>query len=346
MKWHRLSPALAAILILAAATAAAEDKNLITLAGDLGAFLEWDPLRDAGVLVVGDDRIALAVGADSALINYRLKVAIDPPVRRGGAVWLTTAAVGVIGDAVQQDRLAHAGERMRVETILIDPGHGGEDPGGMGSYTKGGTTVPLREKDVTLGVALKLGEMLKAAFPDRKVVFTRTTDTTVKLEARSDVANAILEKTSGTVLYVSIHANSSPLKKTTTSGFEVWYLPPSYRRTLLSENSVPPEDKDILNILNSMREEEVSTETFLLAHEIEAELIGTIGDRTPSRGLRANDWSVVRNSRTPAVLVEVGFVNNPDEAKRLADPAYLKDIARGLYSGIMGFISRFERTQE
>ena len=345
MKGRRLYPVMAVLLLLAAAIAA-EDRNLLTLANDLGAVLEWDPLRDAGVLVVADDRIAIGVGADSALINYRLKVAIDPPVRRGGTVWLTTAAVKAVGDAVQQDRLSHAGQHMRVAYILIDPGHGGEDPGGMGTYMDGSRSITLKEKDVTLGVALQLGDMLKAAYPDRKIVYTRTADVTVKLDSRPDIANEILRKTSDTVLYIAIHANSSPLKKTTTSGFEVWYLPPTYRRTVLDRNSVQPEDRDILPIMNSMREEEITLETTLLAREILAGLAQSIGDRTLDRGLLQNDWAVVRDSRMPAVLLEVGFVNNPEEAKRLADPAYLKDIARGIYTGIIGFLSRFERTQE
>jgi len=345
MKGRRLYPVMAVLLLLAAAIAA-EDRNLLTLANDLGAVLEWDPLRDAGVLVVADDRIAIGVGADSALINYRLKVAIDPPVRRGGTVWLTTAAVKAVGDAVQQDRLSHAGQHMRVAYILIDPGHGGEDPGGMGTYMDGSRSITLKEKDVTLGVALQLGDMLKAASPDRKIVYTRTADVTVKLDSRPDIANEILRKTSDTVLYIAIHANSSPLKKTTTSGFEVWYLPPTYRRTVLDRNSVQPEDRDILPIMNSMREEEITLETTLLAREILAGLAQSIGDRTLDRGLLQNDWAVVRDSRMPAVLLEVGFVNNPEEAKRLADPAYLKEIARGIYTGIIGFLSRFERTQE
>jgi N-acetylmuramoyl-L-alanine amidase len=344
MRLRRIISA-AVFLLLLAAAGSAEDKNLLTLAHDMGAVLEWDPLRDAGVLVVGEDRISLGVGSDSALINYRLRISIDPPVRRDGVVLLTTAAVAAIGEAVQQDRLAHAGERMRVSYILLDPGHGGSDSGALG-YATDGKTIALKEKDVTLAVTLKLGEMLKAAYPDRKIVYTRTTDTTVSLESRPDMANDILKKTTDTVLYIAIHANSSPLKSTKTSGFEVWYLPPTYRRSVLDKSSVQPEDLDILPILDTMKEEEISLETTLLAQQISAGLAGTIGDRSPNRGLLQNDWAVVRDSRMPAVLLEVGFVNNPGEAKRLADPAYLKDIAQGIYTGITSFIARFEQNQE
>lgn len=334
------------LLLFLAAAGGAEDRNLLILAKDMGATLEWDALRDTGVLSVGDDRIAIGVGVDSALINYRLKVSIDAPVRRDGAVWLTRTAIDAIGKGVRDDRLAHAGERMRVSSFLIDPGHGGEDPGASGSFKDGSRIVTLREKDVTLAIALKLGEMLRSAYPDRTVVYTRTTDATVSLEKRPEIANAILDKTADTVLYVSLHINSSPLEKTSTRGFQVWYLPPTYSRPVLNKDSVAPEDQDILPIMNSMREEEITLETVLLAQEIRAGLAQSVGDRTEDRGLFQNDWAVVRNARMPAVLLELGFINNPEEAKRLADPAYLKDVARGIYSGISGFISRFERNQE
>ncbi len=125
------------VLLLLGARLGAQDKNILSVTSDLGAVLEWDSLRDSGVISFGDDRIAVAVGTDSALINYRLKVQIDPPVRRDGGVWLTTAAVGAIGEAVQKDRLAHAGEHLRVQYILLDPGHGGKDSGAVGTVAVG-----------------------------------------------------------------------------------------------------------------------------------------------------------------------------------------------------------------
>ena len=321
-----------AVLLLAVA-ANAQDKNLLSLATDLGAVLEWDPLRDVGVLVVG---------ADSALVNYRLKVAIEPPVRRNGAVWLSTGAVTAISAAVQSDRLAHAGERMRVACILIDAGHGGKDGGGVGSYAAGKASVTLKEKDVTLSVARALGGLLKSRYPDKQVLFTRNDDTFVSLEDRVVIANKLLDTTRDTVLYISVHANISPFNKD-ASGFEVWCLPPTYQRKLLDEKSTGKDNIDILPILNSMLQEEISMESTVLAQEILKGLDVHIGQKSGDRGLRQNDWYVVRNTRMPAVLTEVGFVSNPDEAARLADPAYLNDVAEGMYTGIDAFIARFER---
>ncbi len=330
------------LLVCVPLLAESQDKNLLSLASDLGAVLEWDALRDAGVLSFGDDRISLAVGADIVLVNYRLKVEIDPPFRRDGAVWLTTAAVTAISDAVQRDRLAHAAQHMRVAYILIDPGHGGKDGGAVGSFMDGKKEVTVKEKDVTLNVARKLSVMLAAAFPDKQIVFTRKDDTFVSLEDRVVVANGLLARTKETVLYLSIHANTSPFNRK-ASGFEVWCLPPTYKRTLLDAGAAGKENQDILPILNSMLEEEISVESTVLAREILAGLDRRIGDQTVDRGLRQNDWYVVRNARMPAVLTEVGFVSHPEEAVRLADDSYLKDVAQGMYDGIHAFISRFEQ---
>jgi len=332
------------VLLLIGAGLGAQDKNILSLTSDLGAVLEWDPLRDAGVISFGDDRIAVAVGTDSALINYRLKVQIDPPVRKDGGVWLTTAAVGAIGDAVQKDRLAHAGEHLRVQYILLDPGHGGKDSGAVGTVTSGKKQVPLMEKDITLSVANALVDLLKEGFPDKEVILTRTDDTFVSLEDRVVIANGLLQKTKDTILYISIHANTSPFNKT-ASGFEVWCLPPSYERTLVDEKAAGKENLDILPILNSMRQEEVSLESTILAQNILSGLDASVGSRSGNRGMRQNDWYVVRNARMPAVLTEVGFVSNAEEAARLTDSAYLKDVAQGMYSGVKSFIQGFERSR-
>ena len=332
----------AILVLLLAATAGAQDKDLLSLAGDLGGVLEWDPLRDVGIISFGADRISLGVGIDLAVINYRLKVGIDPPLRKNGAVWLTAAAVAALSGAVQKDRLSHAGDHMRVAAVLIDPGHGGKDGGAVGSVTVGTRKVTVREKDVTLNVAQRLSQMLKTAYPDKEIHFTRTVDSFVSLEDRVVIANSLLERSKDTVLYVSIHANTSPFNKN-ASGFEVWCLPPEYKRTLIDDTAAGKDNHEILPILNGMLEEEISVESTVLAQEILSGLDAKIGQLSADRGLRQNDWYVVRNARMPAVLVEVGFVSNPDEGARLADDTYLKDVAEGMYCGLRAFIGRFEQ---
>ena len=319
----------------------AQEKDLVSIARELGAGLEWDPMRDRVVLSLGEDRISLGVGLPLAIINYRLAVAIPAPTRRDGAVVLSADAMAIISNAMQQDRLGKTAGHLRIAAVLIDPGHGGEDPGATGKYQDGKTTVTIHEKNIVLKIGLLLSQMLRKAMPDKEILLTRSDDTYVTLEKRAEMANELLEKTKDTVLYISLHANSTFNKLSDAKGFEVWYLPPEYKRTLLEGKD--PSTREIVPILNSMLEEEISVESIVLAKEILSGLDASVGGLTENRGLRQEPWYVVRNTKMPAVLVEVGFVSSSEEAERLATDSYLKGIADGLYTGICSFITRFER---
>jgi N-acetylmuramoyl-L-alanine amidase len=329
------------LLSMASLAAFAQEKDLLSIVGELGARLEWDPMRDRGVISLGEDRISLGVGLPLAIINYRIAVAIPAPTRRNGAIMLSADAVALISRAVQQDKLAKATGHLRIATVLIDPGHGGEDPGATGMYPDGERTATIREKDVVLKIGLMLSQMLRKALPDKEILLTRSDDTYVTLEKRAEMANKLLEKTKDTMLYISLHANSTFNKLSDAKGFEVWYLPPEYKRTLLEGEEAS--SRELVPILNSMLEEEISVESIVLAKEILSGLDASVGDLTVDRGLRQEPWYVVRNTKMPAVLVEVGFMSSSEEAAHLATDSYLKDIADGLYTGIRSFITRFER---
>ncbi|HSV93412.1 MAG TPA: N-acetylmuramoyl-L-alanine amidase [Desulfobacterales bacterium] len=328
------------LVLLAALSLPAADRELVEVLEQLGATCEWDPLREAGVILAGSDRIAFQVGTAFVLLNYTERLDIPAPRREGGRIVFTEEAIVAVSAAVARMRREGPAEGLRIGAIVLDPGHGGIDPGGVGTRVVGGKEVPLYEKDIVLPLALTVGERLRAVFPSKQVVYTRTDDTKIPLEERSAMANALQERIGDAVLYVAIHANASP--RTKARGFDVWYLPPTYRRTLLTpENS--GDDPALTRIMNSMLEEEISVESVVLAREISQALEAKIGERSPNNGLKEEAWAVVRNSRMPAVLVEIGFVTNPAEAELLSDPAYLQDIAEGLYNGIIAFIARFER---
>lgn len=342
LRVHASIGALLVCALLAAAGAGAQERDLLGLVTELGATLEWDPLRGLGVIAAGDDRIALAVGVPFAVVDYAVKVDIEPPVMRDGAVYLADTAVSAVSDVVAKQRLARAMERLRIGSILIDPGHGGKDPGAVGKYATGKTTAEVREKDVVLAIAKEAGRRLAAEYPDKQVLYTRADDTYISLEGRADMANALLAKSTDRVLYISVHANATMNRASKPTGFEVWYLPPEYRRTLLESGGGGVEE-ELIPILNSMLEEEITVESIVLARDILAGLERSVGSVSPSRGLKEESWYVVRNAKMPAVLIEVGFISTPEEAARLADPAYLREVAEGLYSGVRAFISRFER---
>ncbi len=320
----------------------AQEQELLALVAELGGSLEWDPLRGLGVIEAGDDRIALQVGVPFVVVDYAVKVNIDAPTLRDGAVFLTAEAVAAVSDAVGRQRLARAMERLRIGSVLIDPGHGGKDPGAVGRDASRKPPVDVREKDVVLAVSKTLGRRLAEEYPDKQILFTRGDDTYISLEDRADMANALLAKTADTVLYISVHANATLNRASKPTGFEVWYLPPEYKRNLL-EGGKDGVDEEMIPILNSMLEEEITVESIVLARDILAGLERSVGGVSPSRGLKEESWYVVRNTKMPAVLIEVGFISTPEEAARLAQPAYLNDLAEGIYSGVRAFISRFER---
>lgn len=329
------------LLVSLRVAVAAQDEAIGSVLNELDGYLEWDPVLETGVILIAQDRVAFKPGFPMAVLNYQTRITIDPPVRRDGDIYFTQQAVSAIRDALVKANMPKEGPSFRVSTIVIDPGHGGADPGSVDEIDQDGKKVPIREKDITLSVASDLVELLKAGFADRKVVMTRTTDTTMELEDRTKLANSLLSETTDCVLFISVHANRN--FNTKASGFEAWCLPPDYKRTLVDPNSTSKENQDILPILNSMQEEEVSVESIILAKDILKGLDDHVGQQTPDRGLKQEDWFVVRNSKMPAVLVEVGFISNPDEGKRLTDEAYLKDIAEGIYDGIRSFISTFEQ---
>ncbi|HAC31354.1 MAG TPA: N-acetylmuramoyl-L-alanine amidase, partial [Treponema sp.] len=143
------------------------------------------------------------------------------------------------------------------------------------------------------------------------------------------------------ILYVSVHVNASLDKK--ASGYEVWYLSPGYRRNVIDKNSV--DDKELYTVMNSMMEEEYTTESILIAKFIMDGLQAQVGSQSSSRGIKAEEWFVVRNSNMPAVLIELGFVTNQKEAALLATDSYKQKLSLGIFNGLAAFVTHFERSR-
>lgn len=228
-----------------------------------------------------------------------------------------------------------------IGAILIDPGHGGKDPGASATCMIKGKKTTVVEKDINLSIGLKLYDMLTKAYPKKRILMTRNTDKYLTLEERTTIANSVKLGQNEAVLYLSIHVNAS-LDKSAT-GFEVWYLSPGYRRQVIDSES--DEDKGLLTILNSMMEEEYTTESILMAKFIEDGLNAQVGSLSPQRGIKEEEWFVVRNAKMPSVLVETGFLSNEKEAALLSDADYLKKLSLGIYNGLGAFITHFERSR-
>jgi N-acetylmuramoyl-L-alanine amidase len=169
---------------------------------------------------------------------------------------------------------------------------------------------------------------------------SRDSDVYLPLDERTRLANRYTQSRDKNTLFLSLHANASPNSK--GRGFEVWYLPPEYRRQLIAEDDVQVMDKSVLPIINSIVEEEYTIESILLANSILAGLDGTIGDQTVNRGRQEEVWYVVRSARMPSVLTEIGFVSNPEEFALLRSPSYLRKLSEGIYNGMVSFITGYE----
>ncbi|MBN1241780.1 MAG: N-acetylmuramoyl-L-alanine amidase [Spirochaetales bacterium] len=318
-------------------SAAGAPVRVADFASELGAVLSLDPLLGTVSLTRDGDRAAFKPGSPWHLLGDR-PVRLTPSSSGPGGPLLDGTTAAYLS-AWFEERSTERLSRFRVAAVLIDPGHGGKDPGAVGEYGSGKDKRKILEKDLALATALQVRDALVERFPDRRIMLSREADTYPSLEERVEMANAVELRPNEAIIYVSIHANASFNRN--ASGFEVWYLNPDYRRTLV-ESGTPGVDDEIAPIVNVMMEEEYTTESVLLARSIVERLERNIGASSRNRGIRAEEWFVVRNARMPSVLVEMGFVTNEAEARLLADPAHLRSISDAVYNGIVDFIDYFE----
>jgi len=172
-------------------------------------------------------------------------------------------------------------------------------------------------------------------------MMTRSSDIFRTLDQRSDMANAVTVKDNEAVIYISIHANWGG--NANARGYEIWHITSDHRRPVMKPSMQTNYSPDINAILNAMLEEEYKTESILLANYLLSGFEGVFGNTLPSRGRKASDWFVVRNSRMPAVLVELGFVSNSQDLLIMTSEEGLQKLTRSLYNGITNYISIFER---
>lgn len=228
-----------------------------------------------------------------------------------------------------------------VRVVIIDPGHGGEDPGAMGPRGE-------REKDVALQIGLELRRAL-ADVPNLEVYMTREDDRLVPLWRRGAMATELKGDRSG--VFVSIHANA--VASRSVRGFETYFLSEARteheKRVEALENSAvqletrtgqdlsaDPELGFILNELRNFDHQHWS-----------ADLAAVVQRRTaaihpgPNRGVKQGLLAVITNSLMPSVLVEVGFISNPDEARTLTDRAFAREVGEAMAAAILEFFERY-----
>jgi N-acetylmuramoyl-L-alanine amidase len=231
-----------------------------------------------------------------------------------------------------------------VRTVIIDAGHGGKDPGGIG-YNE------TREKDIVLKVSKELERELKQRLHGVEVVTTREKDIFISLEERSKIANSTDPRNNP--IYISIHANVSFAQN--SSGYESYFLSlepynDEAREVASMENSVlgfeiENYDEYLKEIINRIVDIEYRRESMTLAELIQGGLQNNLKKESPNRGVKSAFFYVLKAVKMPSVLVEIGFVTNPEESSMLLTPEYQKKIAEGIADGIEDFTVMFSNTE-
>lgn len=230
-------------------------------------------------------------------------------------------------------------KQSKTRIIVIDPGHGGNDPGGVGWKR-------LKEKDICLKIAKEMAEEVNA-MPGFKAFLTRSGDYFVSLGGRVRIAREHKAD-----LFVSIHANDS--RNRSAAGTEVFFLSLSgatdeaARKLAEKENAadmvagVAPDSDDVTHIIFDMVQKEFMVRSSYLAESVHDSLVRH--KKLKSRGVKQAGFAVLKNAGIPSVLVEVGFLSNAAEAKLLKSSAFQRDAALMLKAAVIDYFEAYEST--
>ncbi len=340
--------------------------DIATLPGIDSSF---DTLSQKGKLYNKEHRTVYAVGLSVFLVDGGLYKTTYPVVRRKGEVFIPRDAAEEMlralvpgstmrrgasetlltradDDGLPPERDAMVPKRDRIGFIVIDPGHGGKDPGAI---SKGGRP----EKDMALKIAKIVAAELASRHKGVDIRLTRSGDRFIELAGRTEIANAMLKKDVNGI-FVSIHVNSAPTPK--ISGVETYFLSqnPSNeeaRKTAAFENCVilleegggegaKRDDVDYIEAI--MLTTQIQRESELLANTIQDAVISN-NKGVKSRGVRKADFYVLRGVLMPAALVETGFITNKAEARLLQTDEHQRRIAKGIALGIDKFIKKYNK---
>ncbi len=230
----------------------------------------------------------------------------------------------------------------RITKIVIDAGHGGEDPGAVGSKSK--------EKDINLAVALQLGKIIKENFPDVEVYYTRKTDVFVPLYQRSKIAN---DKHAD--LFISLHCNASDNKS--ANGVETFVMglhkTESNMEVARKENAAMLLEKDYESnygdfnpnspesyIIFSLYASAYLSNSALFASKVQHNLVKIT--RFRDRQVQQAGFWVLHKVAMPSILIELGFISNKEEEKVLSSPTSQKSIATSICNAFIEYKNQIE----
>jgi N-acetylmuramoyl-L-alanine amidase len=286
--------------------------------------------------------VAIKKFASSQQITFDLNegyTGTDSFVDPGSGDLIITVHNKLLADNTSANKLK---ESASLDVVVIDAGHGGKDPGAIGV---GG----LKEKEINLAVALKLGSMIKKNMPGVKVVYTRSDDNFVELYKRGKIANESKGK-----LFLSIHCNSMPHKKNDTNGYEIYLLRPGRTDEAIAiaekENSVISYEED------PNRYQKLTDENFILvsmAHSSYmrySERFADILNKTlsnqkavSSNGVKQAGFYVLVGATMPSALIEIGYISNKSDSKYISSKKGQEAIASEIYAAVKEFKTEYDK---
>jgi N-acetylmuramoyl-L-alanine amidase len=220
----------------------------------------------------------------------------------------------------------------RIRRIVVDPGHGGHDPGAIGA----GKTM---EKDIVLAIGLKLADRLRSQL-GLDVVMTRSSDVFIPLEERTAIANKV-----NADLFISVHANASLNRNTT--GIETYYLnlakTDKAAQLAARENNTTLEKVSVLQaVLFDLMANYKVNDSAHLADEVQKGTWKRVSREFPAvrnNGVKQGPFYVLVGATMPSILVETAFISNEAEEKNLNDPAYQEATVEGIVAGVRSYAS-------
>jgi len=221
---------------------------------------------------------------------------------------------------------------LKIGRIVIDAGHGGHDTGTIGP-------TGLMEKDLCLDVALRLGKIIEQKLPGADVVYTRSDDTFVPLEERTNIANQAKAD-----LFLSIHANSS--RDHAARGIETYYLnlkgSAEAMEVAARENASSQEGvHELQDMVMKIAKTEKIDESKELAEDVQdslAKRIQKTNKPVKNRGVRKAPFVVLIGADMPSILTEISFLSNPADEQLLKKPENRQRVAEGLYQGVASYL--------
>ncbi len=294
----------------------------------------WDPIAKKVTLSRDNKEVKMMAGSSVALLNNTVR-AMDKEARfyQGSVVIPHSFARRTLAPFFREKYIKRkavpAGLGLMVRNVIIDPGHGGKNPGAVGRRG-------LKEKDVVLDIAKRLKRRLNTA--GINVVLTRESDRFLSLSQRSQIANANLKKAD---FFISIHANAS--RSRWVKGVEVFYLSESIDDNLRSSKAAESYDlnlnedysgKDTAAIIWDLIYSDDRKSANEMAGLISYSLSRKLSRR--NRGAKPARFHVLKTN-IPAVLIEVGFISNIREEKKLKSTSYRDRIAEAIARGVVQY---------